>query len=398
VTVTYWTPRDLVITFPGGDLMAERATVGVPVQISAGAAAVLAACADKATADQVQAALSAAGYDVTGPDAEAALETLADVGLLCRSAPGGAFPDAEPAASIAADTTWGGRWGPPAWYFHYATRIVSPADAADLAALNADNLAVPLLKRYPRAPQVRLPDPAPLPTVAFQQILTGRRTVREFADKPVTTQQLSQLLWYAHAPQQLLDVPPFGLLPRRAWANGGARSELELYVSVTGACGLAGDGLAPGLYHYQPAGHSLERLGPALSGDRMLGLSCRQPMCASAPVAVFVTAVPGRCSIKYRGPRALRVIYSDAGCLAQVFEMTASALGLGAYITAAFQDADAEQAIGVDGVTETMVLILGAGVPASAAEPERIWHVAPATKMPDHLFDDTEAPDLVAGT
>lgn len=393
MTVTYWTPRDLVITFPGGDLMAERATVGVPVQISAGAAAVLAACADRATAAEVQAALSAAGYDVTGPDAEAALETLADVGLLCRSAADGSFADAEPAASIAADTTWGGRWGPPAWYFHYATRIVSPAAAGDLAALTADNLAVPLLKRYPRAPQVRLPDPAPLPAVAFQQILTGRRTVREFADKPVTTQHLSQLLWYAHAPQQLLDVPPFGLLPRRAWANGGARSELELYVSVACACGLAA-----GLYHYQPAGHRLERLGPALSGDRMLGLSCRQPMCASAPVTVFVTAVPGRCSIKYRGPRALRVIYSDAGCLAQVFEMTASALGLGAYITAAFQDVDAEQAIGVDGVTETMVLILGAGVPAPAAEEEKIWRVTPATKMPGHLFDDTEVPNLTADT
>ena len=41
----------------------------------------------------------------------------------------------------------------------------------------------------------------------------------------------------------------------RPYRGGGALHELELYVAVN-AC----DGMAPGLYHYDPLPHRLERL------------------------------------------------------------------------------------------------------------------------------------------
>jgi SagB-type dehydrogenase family enzyme len=326
---------------------------------------------------------------MTSQDAAGALDILARTGLLCPDDGDGSFPAAATAARIAADASWGGRWGPPAWLFHYGTRDCEPVDDADVAALRAADLAVPVFKRYPRARQVSLPVPAALPDTAFRDVLAGRRTVREFAPAPVTLQGLSQLLYYTHAPHHLVQADSFGLLPRRSYANGGARSELELYAAIRGTAGLP-----DGLYHYQPAGHHLELLGPALSTGQLLHLSYRQPWCSAAPVTVFITATPGRCSIKYPVARALRVIYHDAGCLAQVFEMTAAALGLGAYITAFFRDTDTEQALGIDGVQETMTLILGAGSPDPDPEQETIVPVGPGAALPATLFEDATVTSL----
>lgn len=173
------------------------------------------------------------------------------------------------------------------------------------------------------------------------------------------------------------------MLPRRGYANGGARGELELYVNVRGT-----PGLPDGLYHHQPVAHCLEFLGPALNPDRLLQLAGQQPWCAAAPVTVFVTFIPDRSSIKYRHARALRVIYHDAGCLAQVFEMAATALGLGAYITGFCDDTGIEKILGIDGVHETMALILGTGIPDPDAEQETIVPVSPGATLPDALFED----------
>ena len=378
-------PADIVICFPGGgELMAVRATVGVAVKINPGSVAVLDACRDGATASDVAAALSADSYEVTGEEAADALETLAGAGLLYREDSDGNSPAADFASRIMASPTWGDRWGMPGWLFYLATRDQEHLDEADLAAVRATDLRVPLFKRYPQARQERLPTPAPLPRAFFQDVLIDRRTVREFSPEPVALQQLSQLLYYTHAPHHLVDVEVFGPLPRRSYANGGARSELELYANVTAIAGLP-----DGLYHYQPVAHCLELLGPALGPERLLQLAGGwQPWCAAAPVTVFVTVVFDRCSVKYRHPLALATIHKDSGCLGQVFQQVATSLGLGAYITGFFHATGTEKELGIDGVEEAMTLILGAGIPDPNAEQETTVPIGPGAALPGALFED----------
>ena len=382
-------PADIVFWFPGGGgAMAVRATAGVPVKINSGSVAVLDACRDGAAASDVAAALGADGYEVTSEEVAGALEKLADAGLLCRDDGDGNFPAADFASRIMASPTWGDRWGLPAWLYYLATRDQEHLDDADLAAVRALDLRVPLFKRYPQARQEPLPTPAPLPRAFFQDVLTGRRTVREFSPEPVTLQQLSQLLYYTHAPHHLVEVEVFGLLPRRSYASGGARSELELYANVTGIAGLP-----DGLYHYQPVAHCLELLGPALGPDQLLQLSGGwQPWCAAAPVTVFVTVIFDRSSEKYQHPLALAVIHKNTGCLGQVFQQVATSLGLGAYITGFFHATGTEEALGIDGIEEATTLIVGAGVPAPDAEQEQetIVPVRPGMELPAALFADAE--------
>ena len=60
----------------------------------------------------------------------------------------------------------------------------------------------------------------------------------------------------------------------------------------------------------------------------------------------------------------------------------------GAYVTGIFRDTGVETAIGIDGVRETMILILGAGVTGPNPEQETIMPVGPDTVLPRTLSED----------
>ena len=55
------------------------------------------------------------------------------------------------------------------------------------------------------------------------------------------------------------------------------------------------------------------------------------------------------------------MLFLDQGHVAQTFVLAATALGLGAWQTAAFHDSEIEGVLGVDGVEETALYALGAG-------------------------------------
>jgi nitroreductase len=104
-----------------------------------------------------------------------------------------------------------------------------------------------------------------------------RRTEREFSDKPLPPQVLSDLLWAACGINRRKG--PFGLSGRTA-ASASNSQEIDIYVLRR-----------EGTYLYEPAGHAL---APVVAGDhRRLALGARQGEAgADAPVRlVFVADV-----------------------------------------------------------------------------------------------------------
>jgi SagB-type dehydrogenase family enzyme len=77
-----------------------------------------------------------------------------------------------------------------------------------------------------------------------------------------------------------------------------------------------------------------------------------------------MTAVFERTLWKYEIESAYRLLWLDAGHLAQTFCLLATARGLGPFTTAAIQDTFVEKLIVLDGVKELPVYLCGAGVPA----------------------------------
>ena len=67
---------------------------------------------------------------------------------------------------------------------------------------------------------------------------------------------------------------------------------------------------------------------------------------------------------KYQMESAYRVLWLDAGHLAQTFCLLATSRSLGPFTPAAIQDTFLENLIGLDGVKEFPVYLCGAGAPA----------------------------------
>ncbi len=164
--------------------------------------------------------------------------------------------------------------------------------------------------------------------VSLEEVLAARRSERDFTPEPLDLDDLSHLLWSA---QGITEPDGNG----RAAPSAGGTYPLELYVV---------DHL--GLYHYLPAGHSLEVLGeddlrPALA-EAALG----QQHVADAPAVVVITAVFARTEERY-GERAERYVYLEAGHAAQNVLLQAVALDLGAVPVGAFHDEDVRRLLGL---------------------------------------------------
>ncbi len=203
-------------------------------------------------------------------------------------------------------------------------------------------------KTYPDAPRHVLPPSAPMP-VRLDEALNRRRSVRDYADTPISLEALSALL---HAAQGITE-PSF---PKRAAPSAGALYPLEVYVSAQRVAGLA-----PGLYHYAVREHALERLKDDVR--RPLTVACLDQEHVPTAAAVFVlTAIFQRERWKYKG-RAYRYILMEAGHVGQNIYLAATALGLGACAIGAFYDDLLNELLGVDGEEEAALYVLTVGVP-----------------------------------
>jgi nitroreductase len=74
-----------------------------------------------------------------------------------------------------------------------------------------------------------------------------------------------------------------------------------------------------------------------------------------------MTAVFPRTEWQYPFPRAYRVVHLEAGHFCQTFCLTATALGLAPFCTAALADSVIETDLGIDGVSESVLYACGVG-------------------------------------
>ncbi len=157
----------------------------------------------------------------------------------------------------------------------------------------------------------------------MEEALAGRRSIRAYEPGPLTSEEVSQLLWAA---QGVTGDGGF-----RAAPSGGATYPLETYL-------ISGNvtGIEPGLYRYVPATHSLLVVQ---SGDLRASLSeaaLAQPCIRDAAAVVVLTAVYDRTTERY-GDRGKMYVHMDVGHAAENLLLQATALGLGAVPVGAFR-------------------------------------------------------------
>jgi len=301
-----------------------------------------------------------AGY--TPRSVRAALAELVQHGLL--------LPKNSP--ELTRDTRIAKEWSDwlPAGSFHFATKDAPYVDRGRWS-LNRLKSILPktpqpgIFKTLNGAMKVSLPRRA-FPDSEFIRVLMARKTHRRFSKEDVTLEAVSQLLSLVWGVTGYLYSPRFGKLLHKTSPSAGARHPGEVYLMA-----LRVKGLRPGLYHYHPAHHYLEKLSSRATPNKAW-LYCARAKHAEKAAALFLmTAVFPRTMWKYRVARAYRVVLLDAGHLCQTFCLVATWLGLAPFCTAALKDTLIEKDLGIDGIRESVLYVAGVGLPVTSARAKR---------------------------
>lgn len=164
-----------------------------------------------------------------------------------------------------------------------------------------------------------LPEPRRVGEISLEEVLERRRSVRVFADTPLSAAEIGQLLWAAQGVT--------GDAGYRTSPSAGALYPLELYV-----------GTSEGLFRYDPVRHALFLHAPGDRRPDMRAAGLHQDAIGDAPAVFVIAAVFERTAVKY-GRRAPRYVHMEAGHAGQNLLLEATALGLGAVPMGAFDDA-----------------------------------------------------------
>lgn len=345
----------LVAFWKNGALVVENFATGRLVQIDPLVAHVLNACDTWQTAATLANVAPVLSRRTLGQ----LLLRLARESMLQRS-------DRKPAPAESQMQGWA-KWNPAAGFFHFSTKRIrypwTPEQYERRLRRKALTEPQPApVKRYRDRARVALPRPRV--EGELSHTLLERRTWRAFGRGKLPLEALATLLNLTWGVQKDGIAPGQGRVVFKTSPSGGARHPIEAYVLARRV-----DGLVAGLYHYDSDHHRLIRLRRGASGREIAKLLGNQPWFGGAGAVVFMTAVFPRTQWRYEAPRVYRTVLVEAGHLCQTFCLLATSLGLAPFCTLALDDFAIERALGIDGVTESVIYAAGVGTRGAKVPP-----------------------------
>ena len=195
----------------------------------------------------------------------------------------------------------------------------------------------------PAVPQeIVLPAPDTTGGMSLNEALSRRRSVRGFEAKPLSQQQLGQLLWAA----QGITEPATG---HRTAPSAMAKYPLTVYVCT-----------ADGVFTYEPNGHKLLRVS---TQDRRADVTQSPRGGQPAPVSIVFTGQPGK--FETRSPdRAAAFVYLEVGHAAENLALEATTLGLATVTQGGIDAAKVSEALNLSEGT-LVVYTMPVGYPAA---------------------------------
>ncbi len=207
----------------------------------------------------------------------------------------------------------------------------------------------PLYKNYPGARVIKLLKPT-YQGLPLEVAIIKRRSLRDYAEEPITQAQLSQLLFAAQGiTGKMFDQS------LRAAPSAGALYPIETYLVIHRV-----KDLSRGIYHYAVRDHALELVKAGDFRKALVKAGLNQEMLGDAGVTFVLTAVFDRLRHKY-GERAYRYAYLEAGHISQNISLQSVSLGLGSVTVGAFIDEALNAIVEVDGRQEAALYLHAVG-------------------------------------
>jgi SagB-type dehydrogenase family enzyme len=190
---------------------------------------------------------------------------------------------------------------------------------------------------------VSLPDPKLDGDVSVEEAIHRRRSERGYTAAALTLPELAQLLWAAQGLNHRMGY--------RTAPSAGALYPLELYV-VAGKV----DGLAAGVYRYQPVRHRLVQIAAGDPRSDLATAALGQSCVKNSPASIVFSAVFERTTKKYR-ERGIRYVHMEAGHAAQNVYLQAVSLNLGTVVIGAFYDDRVRKVVGLADNEEPLIIM-----------------------------------------
>jgi SagB-type dehydrogenase family enzyme len=194
--------------------------------------------------------------------------------------------------------------------------------------------------------KVNLPNPEFDDSIKFWTTIKNRHSTRKFINEPISTMQLSQLLFGMTGLTRRFPQFAFRTVP-----SAGGLYPIETYPIVNNV-----EKLDQGTYHYNINDNSLELLKLGDFREKVAKGCLGQMMAYNSAINFIWTVVIERSKWKYL-QRCYRYLYLDAGHIGQNFYLVAEALGLGACAIGAIYDDELNNLLEIDGVNETTIYV-----------------------------------------
>lgn len=202
-----------------------------------------------------------------------------------------------------------------------------------------------------------------LPVAAGGQedaVLARRVTCRNYdVSRALPLGALAHILHQVLKAQAVVETAPGVRFLKKNVPSGGSLHPIQAYVTVRNV-----EGMAPGLYHYHAVAHELTRTAqqPTDLAAWTLQLVSGQDWFASAHVQIVLVCHFERNFWKYRNhAKAYRAVTLDAGHISQALYTAATGLGLGAFVTAAINEAQLESLLSLDPIENGVLAVCGFG-------------------------------------
>ncbi len=200
--------------------------------------------------------------------------------------------------------------------------------------------------------------------MSLGDVLGARRSCRSYTGDSLRLDYLGTLLRSAagitaHG-EVVLAHGERRTLSFRAAPSAGGLYPIHLYTLA-----LDVEGLARGVYVYDPLADRLVARGDAACVERCLGCFCvpDELISISRANAIFLfVAQPWRSMRKY-GPRGLRFAFMEVGSMAENIHLAAGALGFGSVDCASYYEDEVHEALEIDGVFQSMLHSIVVGCP-----------------------------------
>ncbi len=261
------------------------------------------------------------------PTAEAEVQRLIKAGILVSD------QDAIQRELADAAARWAGFGWREAFSYHALSDAIKRVDYRHQDGQRQD---VALMRQYVAeraAPPIHMPDlserryPLPPPKKVLGEgvgDVIGYEKVHSGAGLPLTSDQLSTILWFGFGQIGKKKLPVTGDHVLKVSPSGGSRHPTEAYLLL-----LDAEDYPPGIYHYAVRDHSLEFIGAGVDREWVDRYVTGKPEWLDlVPSAVLVLTSRAELSMhRYRENYSYRPIHHDVGHLIETTGLVAQSVG-----------------------------------------------------------------------